>query len=122
MKIYELSEFGIDNLDQAERDVPVPGTGEVLVKIHALSLNYRDLMVVRGEYNPRARFPFVPLSDAAGEVTGVGEGVTKWKTGDRVCAVYAPGWIDGETSAEKAKTALGGGGAGRRYGGRIREI
>lgn len=111
MKTYELSEFGIDNLAPAERDIPVPGAGEVLVKFHAWALNYRDLMVVRGEYNPRARFPVVPLSDAAGEVVEVGEGVTKWKAGDRVCAVYAPGWIDGETSAEKARTALGGGGA-----------
>lgn len=111
MKTYEINEFGIDNLNLVERDMPAPGPGEVLVKIHALSLNYRDLMVVRGEYNPRASFPVVPLSDAAGEVVEVGEGVTKWKAGDRVCAVYAPGWIEGETSAEKAKTALGGGAA-----------
>lgn len=109
MKTYQLNEFGIDSLALVERDKPALGPGEVLVKVHALSLNYRDLMVVRGEYNPRARFPVVPLSDAAGEVVEIGEGVTKWKAGDRVCAVYAPGWIDGETSAEKAKTALGGG-------------
>jgi NADPH:quinone reductase-like Zn-dependent oxidoreductase len=111
MNTYEINEFGIDNLILVERDMPAPGAGEVLVKIRAVSLNYRDLMVVRGEYNPRARFPFVPLSDAAGEVVEVGESVTKWKLGDRVCAVYAPGWVEGETSAEKARTALGGGGA-----------
>lgn len=111
MKTYELNEFGIENLQLVEREKPVPGPGEVLVKCRAFSLNYRDLMVVRGEYNPRAKFPLVPLSDAAGEIVSVGDGVSKWKVGDRVCAVYAAGWVDGETSAEKAKTALGGGGA-----------
>jgi NADPH:quinone reductase-like Zn-dependent oxidoreductase len=111
MKIHELNEFGIDNLQLAERDMPSPATGEVVVKFHAFSLNYRDLMVVRGEYNPRARFPLVPLSDGAGEIAAVGEGVTKWKVGDRVCPNFAQGWIEGETSAEKARTALGAGGA-----------
>lgn len=110
MRIYELNEFGIGNLGLVEREKPVPGPGEVLVRLHAWSLNYRDLMVVRGEYNPRARFPLVPLSDGAGEIVGVGDGVTRWKVGDRVCPVYASGWIDGETSVEKARTALGGGG------------
>jgi NADPH:quinone reductase-like Zn-dependent oxidoreductase len=110
MKTYELNEFGIDNLVPAERDTPVPQAGEVRVKFHALSLNYRDLMLVRGEYNPRAHFPVVPFSDAAGEVVEIGEGVTKWKAGDRVCPIFAQGWTDGEFSAEKARTALGGGG------------
>ena len=62
MKVYELNEFGIDNLTLADRDMPTPGIDEVLVKFHAFSLNYRDLMVVRGEYNPRAVFPVIPLS------------------------------------------------------------
>jgi NADPH:quinone reductase-like Zn-dependent oxidoreductase len=110
MKTYEINEFGIDNLNLVERDTPAPGPGEVLVKINALSLNYRDLMLVRGEYNPRAQFPVVPLSDAAGEVVEVGEGVTKWKAGDRVCPIFAQGWIDGKFSAEKSRTAIGGGG------------
>jgi NADPH:quinone reductase-like Zn-dependent oxidoreductase len=110
MKSYELNKFGIDNLALVDRDVPMPGPQEVLVRFHAFSLNYRDLMVVRGEYNPRAQFPIVPLSDGAGEITAVGEKVTKWKVGDRICPNFAQGWIDGETSVEKAKTALGGGG------------
>jgi NADPH:quinone reductase-like Zn-dependent oxidoreductase len=112
MKRYELNEFGIDNLSTVERETPAPGPGEVLVKFHAFSLNYRDLMVVRGEYNPRAKFPLVPLSDGAGEIVRVGEGVTKWRVGDRVCPNFAQGWIDGETSAEKAKTAMGAGALG----------
>lgn len=111
MRIYELNEFGIDNLRLTETEKPVPGPGEVLVEFYAFSLNYRDLLVVRGEYNPRARFPLVPLSDGAGVIAAVGEGVTKWKIGDRVCPNFAQGWIEGETSAEKAKSALGAGGA-----------
>jgi len=110
MKVYELNEFGIDNLTLADRDMLSPGADEVSVKFHAFSLNYRDLMVVRGEYNPRAVFPLVPLSDGAGEIVAVGEEVTNWKVGDRVCPSFVQGWIDGETSAEKSKTALGGGG------------
>lgn len=111
MNRYELDEFGIDNLSIVEREKPAISEHEVLVRFRAFSLNYRDLMVVRGEYNPRAQFPLVPLSDGAGEIVSIGSAVTKWKIGDRVCPNFAQGWIDGETSSEKAKTALGAGGA-----------
>ena len=84
MKAYEVQQFGISNLALVEREDPRPGPGEVLVTFHAASLNYRDLMVVEGTYNPRMKLPAVPLSDGAGEVTAVGDGVTKWKIGDRV--------------------------------------
>lgn len=111
MKIYELNEFGIDNLKIAEVPVPDVGENEVLVKFYAWSLNYRDLMVVRGDYNPRAKFPLTPLSDGAGEVVAVGAGVTRWEAGDRVCPIFAQGWIDGYFTAENSRTALGGGGS-----------
>lgn len=111
MKIYELNEFGIDNLKVAEYPVPAISDNEVLVRFHAWSLNYRDLMVVRGEYNPRATFPLTPLSDGAGEVVAVGESVKRWKVGDRVCPIFAQCWIDGGFTAEKSRTALGGGGS-----------
>jgi len=110
MRAYEISEFGIDKLAVTERELPVPAAGEVLVKFHAFSLNYRDVMVVSGTYNPRMKLPAVPFSDGAGAVVAVGEGVTKWKVGERVSPIVIQGWIDGEPSAEKAKTAIGAGG------------
>jgi NADPH:quinone reductase-like Zn-dependent oxidoreductase len=109
MKAYEISEFGIDKLRIVERDVPRPGAGEVLVKLHAASLNYRDVMVASGSYNPRMKLPAVPLSDAAGEVIESGEAVTRWTVGDRVCSTVIPGWVDGGPTAEASKTAIGAG-------------
>lgn len=109
MRAYEINEFGIANLALVEREVPVEQTGEVLVKLHSASLNYRDVMVVEGTYNPRMSLPAIPFSDAAGEVTAVGDGVTRWKVGDRVCSTVIPAWVDGQPSAEKAKSAIGAG-------------
>jgi NADPH:quinone reductase-like Zn-dependent oxidoreductase len=109
MKIFEYHKFGLENLVLTERDAPAPGPDEVAVKFHAASLNFRDLLFARGVYNPRPTFPVVPLSDAAGEVTRVGAGVTRWKPGDRVCPIFTQGWTEGPYTAEKARTTLGGG-------------
>ena len=73
---------------------------------------------MRGVYNPRAKFPAVPLSDGAGDVVDVGEGVTRWRVGDRVCPIFMQGWVEGAATAEKNKTSLGGGGE---YDGVLRE-
>lgn len=108
MKAYEIREFGIENLTLTERDEPQPKETEVLVKFRAASLNYRDLVMIKGSYNPNQKMPLVPLSDGAGEVVEIGEKVTKWKIGDRVCPIFMQGWIDGEITLEKARTALGG--------------
>ena len=111
MKAYEIEQFGIDNLRIVERETPLPAAGEVLVKLHAASVNYRDVMVVSGTYNPRMKLPATPFSDGAGEVIEIGEGVTNWSIGDRVCSTVISGWIDGGASAETAKTAIGAGGS-----------
>lgn len=120
MKAYQLQRFGIDNLTMTDTEIPQPGPAEVLVRFHAASLNYRDLMIVKGTYNPRMKLPAVPFSDGAGEVAAIGEAVTKWKVGDRVCPIFMQGWHEGGISAEKSKTALGGGadwnGVLREYG------
>lgn len=108
MKTYEIQEFGIENLALVERETPQPKETEVLVKFHAASLNYRDLMMVKGWYNPKLKMPLVPFSDGAGEVIAVGEAVTKWKIGDRVMPIFMQGWIDGAVDYQKARTALGG--------------
>ena len=109
MKTYEFTNFGLENLRIVEHDVPKPNAHEVLLKIHAVSLNFRDLLFKNGLYNPRAKFPAVPIADAAGEVVEIGDGVTKWKVGDRVTNIYAPGWIDGEITAQKNKVTYGDG-------------
>ena len=109
MKAWEIREFGIDKLTLTERDKPVPGPNDVLVKLNAASLNYRDVMIAGGTYNPRMQLPAVPFSDGAGEIVEVGEAVTEWQTGMRVCSVVIPGWIDGGPTAEKGKTAIGAG-------------
>jgi NADPH:quinone reductase-like Zn-dependent oxidoreductase len=100
--------FGLDRLTVAERPEPRPGFGQALVRVHAASLNYRDLMMVTGQYNPRQRLPLVPCSDGAGEVVAVGEGVTRVRAGDRVCAIFAQGWLAGEPGREMLRTTLGG--------------
>lgn len=108
MKAYEIQQFGVNELALVERETPSPQANEVLVKFHAASLNYRDLMMIKGQYNPRLKMALVPFSDGAGEVVEVGEAVTRFKIGDRVCPIFMQGWIDGEVDFKKARTALGG--------------
>ena len=108
MRVWQISSFGIDSLEFAERPTPEPGAGEVLVKVHAISFNYRDLLMVKGLYNPNLKLPRIPCSDGAGKVAGVGEGVTAWKPGDRVAGIFMQNWLDGALTAAKARGALGG--------------
>ncbi len=113
MKAVEVQKTpGIDSLIQVERPQPKPAAGQVLLRMRAWSLNYRDLLVVKGTYNPRIKLPFVPLSDGVGEVVELGEGVTRVKLGDRVAACFMPYWDAGKITDEKARSALGGGGEG----------
>jgi NADPH:quinone reductase-like Zn-dependent oxidoreductase len=108
MRVWQIPSFGIDSLELVERPTPQPGAGEVLVKIHAVSLNYRDLMMVKGSYNPKLKLPRIPCSDGAGEVAAIGDDVTEWKLGDRVCGCFFQNWIDGPPTPAKIKGALGG--------------
>ncbi len=112
MRALEIREFGLDKLAVVERETPSPGKGEVLVRVHAWSLNYRDVMVVRGLYNPKMKLPATPFSDGAGEVLKVGEGVTRLSPGDRVMSVFMPKWISGQPTEEAHRSALGAGGVG----------
>lgn len=109
MKVYEIRDgFGLDALRQVERADPKPGSGEVLLRVRACSLNYRDLLVVKGVYNPRMNLPRIPCSDGVGEVVEVGANVTRVKVGMRVAGLFMPGWLEGELNDAKSKTALGG--------------
>ena len=101
-----VDEFRIDALRVVERDVPKPGPGEVLVRIRAVSLNFRDLLVIEGGRN--TRLPLVPLSDAAGEVVETGEGVQEFRPGDRVMSTFVQGWATGEHPPVASLPTLGG--------------
>jgi NADPH:quinone reductase-like Zn-dependent oxidoreductase len=117
VRAYQIQEFGIDKLTEIEQEAPSVVDDQILVRIHSVSLNYRDVMVVSGTYNPKMRLPAIPFSDAAGEVVEVGKAVTRWKAGDRVCPVVVSEWLDGQPSAETSRTAIGAG----RYEGVLRE-
>lgn len=108
MKCFEVQEFGIDKLALVDREMPRPGPGEVLVRLTAASLNYRDYMVVQGTYNPKLKRPVVPLSDGVGVVEDLGPSVTRFKKGDRVAACFMQAWIEGPVNREKSVSALGG--------------
>ena len=101
--------FGVENLASVTReDAPEPGPGQVVLAMRAATLNYRDLMMVRGHYNPRQPLPLVPCSDGVGVVEAVGEGVTRVAVGDRVCPIFAQGWLGGEAQKHHVRTTLGG--------------
>ncbi len=109
MRGYRIHAYGgADVLQQEVLPDPRPGPGEVLVRIRAAALNFRDLLVARGQYGRGLSLPLIPLSDGAGEVAEIGSGVTRVKPGDRVAAAFMTGWLDGPPSEEKARTALGG--------------
>jgi NADPH:quinone reductase-like Zn-dependent oxidoreductase len=109
MKVWELQKFGLGGLTQTERPVATPGPHELLVRIGAVSLNYKDKAVIDGALYPDLTLPFTPASDAAGEVVAVGEGVTRFRVGDRVTGIFIQGWIDGAGSDPEAEYASLGG-------------
>jgi NADPH:quinone reductase-like Zn-dependent oxidoreductase len=108
MKGWRIPAFGIEKLEKVELPDPAPQRGEVLVRVHAVSWNYRDLMMTLGKYNPRMKLPRIPCSDGAGEVAAVGEGVTRVQVGYRVAGIFMQNWIDGDADAAKTRGALGG--------------
>ncbi|MBY0502390.1 MAG: NAD(P)-dependent alcohol dehydrogenase [Bryobacteraceae bacterium] len=108
MRCYQVESFGLDHLQLAERPVPAPGPGQALVQIKAVSLNYRDLMMVQGVYNPKLKLPLIPCSDGAGVVLAVGEGVTRVQPGDRVMGIFSQTWISGPANRERSAGTLGG--------------
>lgn len=112
MKTYILSNKpGFDALTLTERSAPSVESGQVLLRMCAASLNFRDILVIKRTYAPSDApvSPTAPLSDGVGEVIAVGENVSRVKVGDRVAGVFMPGWIAGEFTPEKASTALGAG-------------
>lgn len=105
---YHLTAFGFDKIVEVALEVPALGPHDVLVQMHAFSLNYRDYIVAKGIYNPKQKFPLIPLSDGAGEVIEVGSAVTDFRKGDRVTPTFFQNWTAGQPTLQGAKTALGG--------------
>ncbi len=108
MRAWEIvSGDGVDSLELAERETPTPGPGQVRVRMHANSINYRDLTTIEDPVSRKLPFPTVPNSDGAGVVTAVGEGVGL-SPGDRVTSCFFEDWTAGEISAAAMASALGG--------------
>lgn len=109
MRRYEIQDAtGIEALTLVERPQPEPGWQQVLVRVRAVALNYRDLVVVRGGYGSQQKSPLVPLSDGAGEVVAIGEGVTRVQVGDRVAGIFMQSWMAGAITKADMDSAMGG--------------
>ena len=102
------SGFGFENLRIEQRAQPSCGPRQVLIRVLAVSLNARDVLMARGEYNPRQKLPLVVASDAAGEVVECGAEVREWRAGDRVCPIFAGLWSSGPLTQAARRSALGG--------------
>jgi NADPH:quinone reductase-like Zn-dependent oxidoreductase len=108
MRAVELRGVGLESLIVAERPAPVPGPGEVVVEVHAASLNYRDLAIARGEYPAGRPLPLVPGSDIAGTVRALGPGCARARLGARVVVSYVVDWESGEPEPSRMVRRLGG--------------
>lgn len=108
MKAWLLKDFGSNNLVLGDVATPVPQKGELLVRVGAVSLNFRDKAIVDGIYEPhKVPKPLIPVSDAVGEVVALGEGVTRFKVGDRVNSHLYSRWLEGAPAADEPEYCLG---------------
>ena len=109
MRAWTLDAFGLENLNLREVPTPTPGPHELLIKVSAVSLNYRDKALVDGIYAPEKQPKgLIPVADSAGVVAAVGEGVTKYRVGDRVTSHFYSTWHDGPWLNEYADFQMGG--------------
>ncbi|HSG55598.1 MAG TPA: NAD(P)-dependent alcohol dehydrogenase, partial [Paracoccaceae bacterium] len=110
MRVFQIEgDWGMANLRLSDRPKPVPGPGQILIKMHMAALNARDLIVPeRGYGRATGELPLIPLSDGVGEVVETGPGVTCVAVGDRVCPTYFQNWIAGDPSPAAFASALGG--------------
>ncbi len=109
MHIYQIeSNFGLNNLKRSERDEKELGPQEVRLKMDSISLNFRDLLMVKGLYNPRQPLPLIPCSDAAGKIIEIGSEVNDWKVGDAVMPSFFANYEDGLATKQKLSQTLGG--------------
>jgi alcohol dehydrogenase len=108
MEAYHIDRFGsVDGIELRSSDDPRPGLREVLMRVRASSLNYRDLMVLKGGGRGPTKLGVIPLSDGAGEVAAIGDGVTRVKVGDRIACCFHPRWFGGPIRREYITDRLG---------------
>ncbi|MDM0078932.1 NAD(P)-dependent alcohol dehydrogenase [Variovorax sp. J2P1-59] len=108
IKSFAIQAHGFDGLKAVQRAVPEPGEREVLLRVRAMGLNYRDVEIVLGTYHTDFPLPLVPLSDCVGEVIATGPGITRVRQGDRVVVAFWERWNDGAFSLADAGAPLGG--------------
>jgi NADPH:quinone reductase-like Zn-dependent oxidoreductase len=110
MRVMEIGEgFGLEHLRLVTRPDPTPGPGQVVVRMRAVTLNFRDLLTVTGMYGGSPKLPLVPFSDGCGVVEAVGPGVSRVAVGDRVSSLFfSDSWIAGPVTQEKLARNLGG--------------
>jgi len=107
-RVYHRKGEGFDKLVLTAEHIPKPGHGQVLLRMHAMSLNYRDVLIGTGKYGGRIPDGVIPISDGAGEVVELGEGASRFKKGDRVTPNFVSGWITGNINGKLVATSLGG--------------
>ena len=108
MEAYRIERFGsVDGIVLRSSEDPRPGLKEVLMRVRASALNYRDLMVLKGGGRGPTKIGVVPLSDGAGEVAAIGEGITRVKQGDRVIGIFQPRWFGGPLKPDYLTDRLG---------------
>ena len=107
MKAWQLRAFGRENLVLNDLPEPVPGSGEVLIRVSSVALNYRDKLLYDGTYNPHLEFPMTQVADAVGEIVALGDDASRFKVGDRVVTNYCTRWIDGQPTSKETLYTLG---------------
>lgn len=109
MRAFQIQDqFGLQHLTLVERDDPKPGPSQIVVKVAAASLNYRDWLMINGQYNPKQPLPLIPLSDGVGIVEAIGADVDSVAVGDRVAGIFAQNWLAGEPDQSVLLHTVGG--------------
>jgi NADPH:quinone reductase-like Zn-dependent oxidoreductase len=109
MRCYQFSNaISLGSLHLVERSDPAPGPHDIVIRMRAAALNFRDIAMLRGKYHIGVSPPLVPLSDGAGDVIRIGEAVTRFRLGDLVCPTYLPDWHRGPIDANRIRRRLGG--------------
>jgi NADPH:quinone reductase-like Zn-dependent oxidoreductase len=107
MTVWQAARFAVESLKIANVEIPRPGANQVLLKVEAVSLNYRDKLALEGESGTHHTLPVIPVSDAAGVVAAVGSNASRFAVGDRVTTIFAPKWLRGKIRHDGESATLG---------------